>query len=90
MNHIAIIDQAVKEASSKYSELKMSDYKENSNFVSFNVNGGLNGIGNWRDYLSDILDLIDNLQENYQTVQIVDSFIDSLDDVFSFTIIVAE
>lgn len=79
-----MIKEIVEQSSSRFSELYLlSTTTDAEGYKRIKVHGGLNGDGEWRDYISDILDLIDNLKEVYETVLIVDFQIDSLDDVFT-------
>lgn len=79
-----MIKEIVEQSSSRFSELHLLNTTTDSEgYKRIKVHGGLNGHGEWRDYISDILDLIDNLKEVYETVLIVDFQIDSLDDVFT-------
>lgn len=79
-----MINEIVEQSSSKYSKLRLvSTTTDSEGYERITVHGGLNGPGNWRDYISDILDLIDNLQEIYENVSIIDFICDSLDDVFT-------
>lgn len=77
-----IIEECIKDASSKYSNLQLVDIDHNQ----ISISGGLNGNGNWRDYFSDLVDLIDNLNENFSYVWVNRFFVDPIDDVFNLVI----
>lgn len=81
------IEYIVKSASSKYSNLRLGSI-DNLNSVKYvTVYGGLNGHGKMRDYLSDIIDLIDNFEENFNEVVVNKLEFDMLDDLFVIEII---
>ena len=82
MIDINIVLDCIKRASSKYSKLTLDKIDGNQIFI----HGGLNGHGDWLDYLGDLTDLIDNLQEHFNLVWIYKFDIDSLDDVFDVQI----
>lgn len=76
------IEYIVNNASSKYSKLRLGkiDTLDSAKYVT--VYGGLNGFGNIRDYLSDIIDLIDNFEDNFNEVVVNKLEFDILDDLF--------
>lgn len=57
-----------------------SGYKQ---YKIVEIYGGLNGTGDWEDYLNDLLDLLKLFKNEFKTVWIVDFYIDTLDDVWS-------
>ena len=75
-----MFEEIVQQSSSKYSELSLINEEDFGDYVELTIHGGLNGYGEWRDYFSDLIDLIDNLDV---PVWVIDFFVDSVDDVFT-------
>jgi hypothetical protein len=70
----------------KTSKLSFGDFKKDEHGTwILKVYGGLNGWGEWNDYLADITDLFDVLSEKY-LVWVVDLDVDCPDDTFELSI----
>jgi hypothetical protein len=70
----------------KTTKLSFGDFKKDEDGTwILKVYGGLNGWGEWTDYLEDITDLFDVLSEKY-LVWVVDLDVDCLDDTFELSI----
>jgi len=54
--------------------------------VVVDLYGGMNGWGEWKDYLYDLYELIDSLERNGVVAYIVNWEIDSFDDLFKVTL----
>lgn len=54
--------------------------------VLVDIYGGLNGWGEWKDYLYDLYEVIDSLEANNILATVVNWNIDVLDDVFKVTL----
>ena len=84
-----LIYNLVNNASSKYSRIKCDNVTQFGNkYYNITITGGLNGHGKSRDYLSDLLDVVDNLEDHFENVIISQYNIDVLDDVFVVGIVV--
>lgn len=77
------IKTLVERGSSKYSKIELESIHELEDCQVLNLTGGLNGTGVWRDYLSDLIDILDNLEEEGYEAWILSIENDVLDDVFT-------
>lgn len=80
------IEKIVYSINTKYSNLTLDNLYEKDKTFTLALSGGLNGTGDWRDYLVDIQELVDNLYEISSYVAISDLITDILDDVFYLTV----
>lgn len=57
-----------------------------SDYKIIHLTGGLNGNGNWNDYLADIQKIFDLFSKNFKSVWLVKLDNDCPDDVFTLSI----
>lgn len=60
-------------------------FKEDESHITFTVSGGLNGRGNWDDYLGVLRAIVTELMQYFSSVWVVKLENDCLDDVFCCT-----
>lgn len=67
-------------------KLELVEEKENKEFNSVLLCGGLNGIGNWKNYFSNLTQLCTELEKQTTEFWVIDFKNDVLDDIFYVTI----
>lgn len=61
-------------------------FKNESDYSTFDLCGGLNGSGNWSDYFKALSEICDDLLNEFTDVWVINVVNDCADDIFYCTI----
>ncbi len=80
------ITNSVKTQKDKLGMFDVVEFKKRDKYVVIRILGGLNGPGEWTNYMASITKLINKITEEYKRTWVVQLVNDCIDDVFTLDI----